>query len=192
MDNNIKITKGSSGVDKLPSSLGYILDSSVFIRTFTIPEGLPSPVSCNRMFYGCSLLTSLDVSNLDTSRVINMFDMFYNCSGLASLDLSTFNTSEVTSMSYMFYGCRSLTSLDLSNFSTLKVTNMKYMFYNCSKLTSLDLSNFSFDNVTDTSNLASMLKTNGTCTVYVKSETDKTVLTNYASPTSGVTIVVKS
>ena len=40
--------------------------------------------------------------------------MFYECSGLTSLDLSNFNTSNVTSMNYMFHGCSALQTLDYS------------------------------------------------------------------------------
>ena len=43
--------------------------------------------------------------------------MFYDCTSLASLDLSNFNTANVTDMMYMFSGCSGLTSLDLSSFS---------------------------------------------------------------------------
>ena len=38
------------------------------------------------------------------SPVTNMSKMFYNCSNLTSLDLSNFDTSRVTRMSGMFYG----------------------------------------------------------------------------------------
>ena len=54
------------------------------------------------MFKSCSKLTSLDVSDFDTSSVTNMSSMFSSCSKLTSLDLSNFNTSSVTNMSYMF------------------------------------------------------------------------------------------
>ena len=50
--------------------------------------------------------------------------MFYNCSSLSNLDLSNFNTKTVKNMGYMFYGCNKLSSLNLSNFITDKVTNM--------------------------------------------------------------------
>ena len=40
--------------------------------------------------------------------------MFYNCSKLEKINLSNFDTSSVTDMKEMFYGCESLTSLDLS------------------------------------------------------------------------------
>lgn len=45
--------------------------------------------------------------------------MFERCSSLTSLDVSNFNTSNVTAMSSMFYDCSSLTGLDVSNFSVV-------------------------------------------------------------------------
>ena len=75
--------------------------------------------------------------------------MFYFCSNLTNLDLSNFNAQNVTNMSYMFYGCGNLTNLDLSNFNAQNVTDMSYMFYFCGNLTNLDLSNFNTQNVTN-------------------------------------------
>ena len=100
----------------------------------------------------CSLhtnLTSLDVSNLDTSKVTNMRGMFFNNENLTSLDLSTFNTSNVTNMAAMFKLDLNLTSLDVSNFDTSKVTNMEGMFESLENLTSLDVSNFDTSKVTN-------------------------------------------
>ncbi len=102
-----------------------------------------------QMFFRCSSLTELDVSNFNTSNVTNMYGIFSNCEKLTSLDVSKFNTSKIKNMSYMFQNCGSLTSLDLSNFDTSKVTNMRSMFESCHGLTSLDLSNFDTSNVTD-------------------------------------------
>ena len=105
------------------------------------------------MFCGCSTLTSLDLSNFDTSNVTNMSSMFFSCSSLTSLDVSNFDTSQVKYIDSMFCGCSTLTSLDVSKFDTSKATNMYNMFYNCSKLTSLDLSNFDTSNVTNMSSM---------------------------------------
>ena len=105
------------------------------------------------MFSACSGVTSLDVSNFDTSKVTNMSSMFNSCSSLTSLDVSNFDTSKVTNMSSMFLFCSKLTSLDVSNFDTSEVTNMNYMFGNCSSLTSLDVSNFDTSNVTNMSDM---------------------------------------
>ena len=74
------------------------------------------------------------LKGLDTSNVTNMNNLFYGCSSLTSLDLSSLDTSKVTGMSYMFSGCSSLTSLDLSNWDTSKVTIMGNMFSRCSSL----------------------------------------------------------
>ena len=89
------------------------------------------------MFYGCSSLTSLDVSKFDTRNVTNMGFMFSGCNGLTSLDVSKFNTRNVTDMYGMFSACYSLTSLDLSNFDTQNVTNMYGMFYGCVNLATI-------------------------------------------------------
>ena len=101
------------------------------------------------MFSSCSNLTTLDVSNFETSNVSDMSFMFSSCNSLKTLDVSSFNTINVTKMSYMFQGCYSLKTLDLSNFNTINVTNMNYMFNGCRNLTTLDVSNFNTINVTN-------------------------------------------
>ena len=90
------------------------------------------------MFFRCRSLTSLDVSNFDTSNVTNMAHTFRECKLLTSLDVSNFNTANVTNMISMFDGCNLLVSLDLSNFDTSKVTNTGYMFSYCRALTNLN------------------------------------------------------
>ena len=85
-----------------------------------------------------------------------MASMFYGCSSLTTLDLSGFDTSNVTNMSYMFNGCSSLTTLDLSGFDTRNVTNMTYMLYDCSNLTTIYASdNFVTNQVEDSTRMFS-------------------------------------
>ena len=99
------------------------------------------------MFYSCSKLSSLDVSNFNTQNVTNMSSMFAYCNGLTSLDVSNFNTENVTNMEAMFSGCNKLPSLDVSNFNTEKVSNMRQMFYYCSSLKELEVRNFNTEKV---------------------------------------------
>ena len=103
------------------------------------------------MFSNCDSLPSLDVTNFDTSKVTDMEGMFGGCNSLTSLDVTNFDTSQVTNMSDMFFGCSSLPSLDVTNFDTSKVKKMSGMFYNCSSLPSLDVTNFNTSQVTDMS-----------------------------------------
>ena len=112
------------------------------------------------MFDGRRGLTSLDLSNFDTSNVTNMCAMFNVCDNLTSINLSSFNTSNVTDMSYMFMGCSSLPSLNLSHFDTSNVTTMKSMFLACHSLTSLDISSFNTSKVTDMSGMFNIYNTN--------------------------------
>ena len=99
------------------------------------------------MFYGCSQLTSLDVTHFNTANVVHMTNMFVNCSSLASLDVTHFNTENVANMGSMFDGCSSLTSLDVTHLNTANVFAMYSMFSGCSSLTSLDVSHFNTKNV---------------------------------------------
>ncbi len=69
--------------------------------------------------------------------ITDMLYMFFNLSNLTSIDLSNFDTSNVTVMQSMFALCPNLTTIDLSGFDTSKVTNMSFMFYNCSNLTTI-------------------------------------------------------
>ena len=56
------------------------------------------------MFLGCNSLISLpDISNWNTSKVMNMYQMFSGCISLISLpDISKWNTSKVLSKNDMY------------------------------------------------------------------------------------------
>ena len=43
--------------------------------------------------------------------------MFYGCSNLTSIDISKFNTENVNYMDYMFADCSNLISIDISKFN---------------------------------------------------------------------------
>ena len=67
--------------------------------------------------------------------------MFYGCSNLNSLNLSNFNTSSVTTMKEMFSSCIKLISLDLSNFNALKLKTIDCIIDNCNNLENINLKN---------------------------------------------------
>ena len=97
------------------------------------------------MFSGSNSIKSIDLSNIDTSKVTDMNNMFYECSSLESIDLSYFDTSLVEKMDYMFYECSSLKIIDLSYFDTSSLTNMDSMFNRCNSLQLLDISRFNLE-----------------------------------------------
>ncbi|WP_120236652.1 BspA family leucine-rich repeat surface protein, partial [Listeria monocytogenes] len=127
-----------------------------------------------RMFCNTHSLSSVDVSNFDTSQVKAMSEMFYG-TGIDALDLSSFDTSQVTNMNGMFFlsnlkqvnlanfdtsqvadmgsmfSRANFTSIDVSRFDTSQVTNMASMFDRAGEVSSLDLSNFDTSKVRDMS-----------------------------------------
>ena len=104
------------------------------------------------------LLTSIDVSNFDTSKVTYMAYMFHNCSSLTSIDVSKWDVGNVTSMVYMFNNCKVLSLLNVNNWDVSKVTDMSHMFNGCQSLTSLDVSNWDTGNVTNMTNTFCLCK----------------------------------
>ncbi|MBR1416977.1 MAG: BspA family leucine-rich repeat surface protein, partial [Bacilli bacterium] len=93
-------------------------------------------------FYSMTGLTSLNLSNFNTSNVTDIYGMCYGMSSLTSLDLSSFDTSSVVRMggSYtsdgMFSYCTNLQRIyvNASKWNTNAVTSSTYMFYNDTNL----------------------------------------------------------
>mgnify|MGYP002623978106 CR=1 FL=1 len=129
--------------------------SKVSIIKFNSRSKITKNTNLEKIFNGCDLLESIDLSIFDTSLVTNMGHMFHGCYKMKSLNLLNFNTSLVEDMKYMFYGLGLLSSLELSNFDTSLVTDMSNMFNGCYQLTSLNLSNFKTDLVNDINSMFS-------------------------------------
>ena len=104
-------------------------------------------VDFSNMFSYCRKVTSLDLSNLDTSNGIRFNYLFISCRGLTALDLSNFDTSKATVINGMFKDCSGLTALDLSNFDTSNLEQMTNLFNNCSSLKSIDLTGWNLSNM---------------------------------------------
>ncbi len=98
--------------------------------------------SMSWMFYDCSSLEEIDISNFNTDKVTDMTAMFYKCNSLKYLDFGSFNTANVISMASMFRECENLESLDLSSFNTDKLRNLFATFTSCKKMEQVDVSSF--------------------------------------------------
>ena len=80
------------------------------------------------MFNGCEMLTSLDISNFDTSNVVNMYGMFCSDFNLRKLNLSNFKTKKVENMDFIFNNNMMMSSLDIRNFDTINVDSKRNFF----------------------------------------------------------------
>ncbi len=130
-----------------------------------------APTDCSNFLQGSkeytnlgSNLTSIECSNLNTSRVTTMNSMFNACWALTNVDISNFTTTnKLTSTFLMFGNCNKITSISFpATFDTSGVTTMSNMFYSCHLLTSLDISKFNTSNVEDMSFMFSASTDEGT------------------------------
>ena len=70
------------------------------------------PATTNSWFFFCSKLTEFEgMSNLITDQVTDMSHMFFWCSSLTSLDVSNFNKEKATAMSVILCRCLAPTSV---------------------------------------------------------------------------------
>ena len=108
------------------------------------------PISTAGWFCGCEELTTINLSNLDTSNVTDMSMMFAGCYRLQKIDLSKFDTSKVTNMHSMFLDCHLLFGVEIDYEDELfgdKLLNL----IETGQAKGIDISNFNTSNVTDIS-----------------------------------------
>lgn len=115
--------------------------------------------SMNYMFSSCYNLTSIDISNFDTSNVTTMRYMFSGCYKLETIVLGdNFHIDKITDAYRMFGNCYSLKSLSLSNLKVGQFGDVQEMFSGCSSLELLDLSNASINYYAHAHNMLSGCK----------------------------------
>ena len=146
---NYDITIGSNNIIYANPSGSNLFSNLTNVTSIDLSNmDTSGTTNMSNMFSDNTSLTNITFGdNFNTANVINMSGMFKNCTILKTIDLSSFDTSNATIFASMFMNCQGLQNLDLKSFNTSNVTNMLYMFYNCSSLTSLDLSSFNTSNV---------------------------------------------
>lgn len=106
------------------------------------------------MFWGCSKLTSIDLSKFNTSKVLSFENMFLGCQALTSFTWgSNFDTHYAENFYGMFADCKSIATLDLSFFNMSSSTNICNMFCGCEKLNSLNIASFTSAHTDDVQEL---------------------------------------
>ena len=105
------------------------------------------PVISMSYMFNRSNASSIDVSNFDTSNIIDMSGMFRFSEAIRIYGLDRLNTSNVTNM-YQMFEFAEVTVLNLSEFDTRNVTNMAYMFDDTYSAI-INICGFDTSNVTD-------------------------------------------
>ena len=146
----------------VPVNAYYVPNGNYYDVYFLASDDIYLPKDSSSLFIRMSALESLDSSNMNTSRVVDMTDMFYRCGNLKSIDPTGWDVSNVKSLYGTFCRCTSLTSIDLTGWDTSNVTDMKDVFSSSTGLVTIKgLETWDTSNVTDMSSLFS------TCTSLV-------------------------
>ena len=99
------------------------------------------------LFYNCTSLKFLNLSDMLTEKIHDMRGMFQNCKSLTSILFSeNFDTTQITDilMGHLFYNCHSLTRINFPDNFIIRNSNLTYLFANCYSLTSIDMAHFDF------------------------------------------------
>ena len=90
------------------------------------------------------LTETIDLNNIDTSKIADFSFLFYNNSRAVNIDISYWDTQKVKSMNGMFASCINLKSIgDISNWNVKNLKLMKNTFAFCKNLHSVgDIENW--------------------------------------------------
>ena len=108
---------------------GRDVERIVFDESFAAAR----PKSCYKWFYDFEKLDTIEgLEYLNTSEVTDMNSMFFGCNLLTSLDVNSFDVSKVTDSGWMFFSCDNLTTIYCNN--TWNISYSPEMFYYCTQL----------------------------------------------------------
>ena len=107
------------------------------ITKITKLSSVQSP-SVEEMFKGCTKITSIDVSHLDTSSVAIFDNMFLNCANLSEISgLNNLDTSNATSLNSVFRSSGLTGHVDISQWNLSLCDNSRDLFANASNIASV-------------------------------------------------------
>ena len=129
--NAIRTKTGSTAsitASNFPTEIGNIEKASDYIS---------DTISYNGSTAGLSLIKKLpQLASLPSAQTT--LASCFTRTKITTIDLSNWNTSNVTAMNGMFQGCSSLQSIKLSStFSCQKITNIGAIFNSCTNLTTI-------------------------------------------------------
>ena len=147
--NDVPVDAGENyfdaSVEQNGSIMGWFYDADLNGK-YEVYVGQNGGVRANTfssyLFHNLTSLTSLDVSNLNTSYASSLAWAFKNLTSLETLDVSSLETYNVTNFAGMFEGNTKLKTLNLGDMDVSKGSLLYDMFKNCQSLEELDVSKF--------------------------------------------------
>lgn len=125
----------------------YMFKGCQALKTFIIKKAnMHSKTKTTEMFIGCTCLQNVnDMRFIDFSKITDMSFMFYDCSSLGEIDVSNWDVSNVTNFDH-FAAHANLKRKGIENWKTTSAINMNALFHNCAE-EELDLSGWDVSKV---------------------------------------------
>ena len=99
---------------------------------------LRSLTNATEMFRDCTSLNSIDLGGFKKAPYLsNIQGLFYGCTRLTNISLTGINTSGVTRLDDLVRGCSKLTTIHLEECDFSKVTSVDSCFRDCPELTTI-------------------------------------------------------
>lgn len=141
----------SGGGGFLYSQIKLVSNASIFRDTASLTmDGLSmkGTISISYMFGGLTNLVSVDFAGMvDVDDINSAQRVFYNCSKLISVDMSDLIMPRLTDCNAMFNGCSSIESVRMPTTGTM--SRLIETFKGCSALTDIDMTGVSSSSSVD-------------------------------------------
>ena len=99
------------------------------------------------VFYGCTGLTTIDLSHWDVTPVTSLKGFFQGCSNLALINVADWDMSGILDPSQIFYGC-AIETVDVSSWDLSSATTVASIFNGCAALITVDVSSWDVSSAT--------------------------------------------
>lgn len=147
LTNLVKITGIEHFNTSQTTSMAGLFQGDLILDNLDLSSFKTEKVTNMNAMFDYSGIGDLNLSGMDTGKVIDMTNMFSDMPNIKKLNLSSFNTDKVTSMTDMFMNDSKLTAIDASGFSGSSLKAIKGMFSECSNIESIDLSGIDMTNL---------------------------------------------
>lgn len=113
----------------------YLDNTTIYIAPERDNDIIAAPAACAGMFMGMTKVTTINLTNFQTTNILTMSNMFSGDTALTTINgLSVINMALINDTSSMFYNCNKLSgSITISNPNIKLFSNM---FTGCSTATS--------------------------------------------------------
>ena len=141
------INLSGMGGNNLTGSL-YLFNECPKIKSINMSNFNFGTSSMYNLFYSLPLLETINLTGVNTSKVVSMASLFEKSSNIESIDLHDVDMSSVETISNMFYDCTKLKNVNLSNTGGDNLRYINDLFKNCINLKNINMSGFNFGKIT--------------------------------------------